>query len=135
MTCKFPQRVIQASGNKIHLPLNKFLELQKDLIRLLKNTICKHLFCVPHLHWCSGMNIGETWSSSLPSTWSKEDHQYFWGKVDLARSLFDKQHDLNGTLLEVNKIQFITIIYQQSSHLGCHTMLCRHGRKCQQKFA
>ena len=30
----------------------------------------------------------------------------FSGKeVDLARSLFDKQHDFNGTSLEVNKIQ------------------------------
>ena len=33
------------------------------------------------------------------------DRQYFRGKVDLVRSLFDKQCDLNGTLLEVNKIQ------------------------------
>ena len=51
------------------------------------------------------------------------------------RSLFDKQRDLNGTLLEVNKIQLIIIIYQQSSHLGRHATLCRHGLKCQQKFA
>ena len=33
------------------------------------------------------------------------DRQYFWGKVDLARSLFDKQRDLNSTLIEVNKIE------------------------------
>ena len=33
------------------------------------------------------------------------DRQYFRGKFDLARSLFNKQSDFNGTLLEVNKIQ------------------------------
>ena len=59
------------------------------------------------------------------------DRQYFRGKVDLARNLFDKQRDLNGTLLEVNKIQLINIIiYQQSSHLGRHATLCRDGLKC-----
>ena len=44
----------------------------------------------------------------------------FPGKeVDFVKSLFDKQHDFNGTSLEVNKIQ-------QSFYLGHHT---------QQKFA
>ena len=44
----------------------------------------------------------------------------FPGKeVDFAKSLFDKQHDFNGTSLEVNKIR-------QSFYLGHHT---------QQKFA
>ena len=33
------------------------------------------------------------------------DRKYFRAKVDLARSLFDKRRDLNGTLLEVNNIQ------------------------------
>ena len=56
------------------------------------------------------------------------DRQYFRAKVDLARSLFDKQCDLNGTILDVNKMQ-------QSSPLGCHPMLCRDGLKCQPKFA
>ena len=58
------------------------------------------------------------------------DRQYFRAKVDLARSLFDKQLAFNGTLLEVNnKIQ-------QSSQLGRHAMLCRNELpKCQQKFA
>ena len=38
----------------------------------------------------------------------------FSGKeVDFARSLLDKQHEFNGTSLEVNKIR-------QSFHLGCH---------------
>ena len=47
------------------------------------------------------------------------DLSYFRAKVDLARSLFDKQLAFNGTLLEVNnKIQ-------QSSHLGRHATLCR----------
>ena len=55
------------------------------------------------------------------------DRQYFRAKVDLARSLF-KKSDFNDTLLEVNKMQ-------QSSHLGCHAMLCREGLKCQHKFA
>ena len=58
------------------------------------------------------------------------DRQYFRRKVDLARSLFGKQRDLNSTLLEVNKIQLIIIIYQQSSHLGRHATLCRDGLKC-----
>ena len=44
----------------------------------------------------------------------------FSGKeVDFARSLLDKQHEFNGTSLEVNKIQ-------QSFYLGC---------LAQQKFA
>ena len=44
------------------------------------------------------------------------DRQYFRAKVDLARSLFDKQLAFNGTLLEVNnKIQ-------QSSNLGRHAL-------------
>ena len=39
----------------------------------------------------------------------------FPGKeVDFAKSLFDKQHDFNGTSLEVNKIR-------QSFYLGHHT--------------
>ena len=58
------------------------------------------------------------------------DRQYFRAKVDLARSLFDKQLAFNGTLLEVNnKIQ-------QSSNLGRHATLCRDELpECQQKFA
>ena len=58
------------------------------------------------------------------------DCQYFLAKVDLARSLLDKQLAFNGTLLEVNnKIQ-------QRSHLGGHAMLCRDKlTECQQKFA
>ena len=50
------------------------------------------------------------------------DRQYFRGKVDVARSLFDRQRDL-------------IIIYQQSSPSGRHATLCRDGLKCQQKFA
>ena len=44
------ERVIQVSGNELHLQLNKFLELQKDLFGLLNNKICKNLFCFPYLH-------------------------------------------------------------------------------------
>ena len=40
------------------------------------------------------------------------DLSYFRAKVDLARSLFDKQLAFNGILFEV------------SSHLGCHATLC-----------
>ena len=58
------------------------------------------------------------------------DRQYFWAKVDLARSLLDKQLAFNGTLLEVNNE------IQQRSHLGCHAMLCRDElTACRQKFA
>ena len=47
------------------------------------------------------------------------DRCYFWAKVDLERSLFNKQLAFNGTLLEVNnKIQ-------QSCYLGRHATLCR----------
>ena len=54
------------------------------------------------------------------------DRKYFRAKVDLARSLFDKRHDLNGTLLEVNNIQ-------ESFYLGCQAiMLYRNRVKCQQ---
>ena len=58
------------------------------------------------------------------------DRYYFWAKVDLARSLLDKQLAFNGTLLEVNnKIQ-------QRPHLGRHATLCRNEfTECQQKFA
>ena len=58
------------------------------------------------------------------------DRYYFRAKVDLARSLLDKQLAFNGTLLEVNnKIQ-------QRSHLGRHATLCRdEPTECQQKFA
>ena len=54
----------------------------------------------------------------------------FRAKVDLAKSLFDKQRAFNGTLLEVNnKIQ-------QSSHLHRHATLCRDELpECQPKFA
>ena len=51
---------------------------------------------------------------------AETDRQYFRAKVDLARSLFNKQRDFNGTLLEVNKMQ-------QSSHLGRHATLFRDG--------
>ena len=50
---------------------------------------------------------------------------YFHAKVDLTRSLFDKQCDFNGTLLEVNNIQ-------QSFYLGCQAMLYLNRLKCQQ---
>ena len=54
------------------------------------------------------------------------DHKYFRAKVDLARSLFDKKHDFNGTLLEVNNIQ-------ESFYLGCQAItLYRNRLKCQQ---
>ena len=53
------------------------------------------------------------------------DRKYFRAKVDLVRSLFDKQHDFNGTLLDVNNIQ-------QSFYLGCQAMLYRNRLKCQQ---
>ena len=56
------------------------------------------------------------------------DLKHFHTKVDLARRLFDKRHDFNRTLLEVNKIQ-------QSLYLGRHATLYRNGLKCQQKFA
>ena len=58
------------------------------------------------------------------------DRYYFRAKVDLARSLLDKQLAFNGTLLEVNnKIQ-------QRPHLGRHATLCRNEfTECQQKFA
>ena len=57
----------------------------------------------------------------------ERDRQYFWAKVDLARSLF-KKSDFNDTLLEVNKMQ-------QRYHLGHHATLCPEGLKCQHKFA
>jgi len=53
------------------------------------------------------------------------DRKYFRAKVDLARSLFDKQHDFSGTSLEVNNIQ-------ESFYLGCQAMLYRNRLKCQQ---
>ena len=54
------------------------------------------------------------------------DHKYFRAKVDLARSLFDKQRDFNGTLLEVNNIQ-------ESFYLGCQAIMPYLNRlKCQQ---
>ena len=54
------------------------------------------------------------------------DHKYFRPKVDLVRSLFDKQRDFNGTSLEVNNIQ-------ESFYLGCQAiMLYRNRLKCQQ---
>ena len=59
---------------------------------------------------------------------AETDRQYFRAKVDLARSLFNKQRDFNGTLLEVNKMQ-------QSSHLGRHATPFRDGLNCQPKLA
>ena len=55
------------------------------------------------------------------------DRKYFRAKVDLARSLFDKRHDFNGTLLEVNNIQ-------ESFYLGCQAIIMpyRNRLKCQQ---
>ena len=44
------------------------------------------------------------------------DRKYFRAKVDLARSLFDKRRDFDGTLLEVNNIQ-------ESFYLGCQAKL------------
>ena len=79
------------------------------------------------------MNISDTnpliywsWSISLPGTQSKASLQeeemslMFSGKqVDFMRRLFNKQHDFNGTSLEVSKIR-------QSFYLGHHA---------QQKFS
>ena len=73
--------------------------LKKNLFGILKNKICKICFA-SHVFARSEMNIGETSS-------------------DFARSLLDKQHEFNGTSLEVNKIR-------HSFYLGRHA---------QQKFA
>ena len=51
------------------------------------------------LRWCSEMNIGETWSFSLPGTWSKvtsskKNRRWYFRQRSwfaLARSLFHKQ--------------------------------------------
>ena len=90
------------------LAVRQIFGMTKKLIwAQLKNKICKQSFCVPaYLHWWSEMNIDETWSISM----------------------FDKQQDFCGTLLEVNKIR-------QSFYLGRQETLCRDGLKCQQKFA
>ena len=57
-------------------------------------------------------------------------NNYFQAKVDLARSLLDKQLASNGTLIEVNNE------IQQRSHLGRQATLCRDElTECQQKFA
>ena len=54
------------------------------------------------------------------------DRTYFHAKVDLARSLFNKRRDFNGTLLEVNNIQ-------ESFYLGYQAIMPYHNRlKCQQ---
>ena len=50
----------------------------------------------------------------IGSLQKEETSLKFSGKeVDFARSLLDKQHEFNGTSLEVNKIQ-------QSFYLGRH---------------
>ena len=62
---------------------------------------------------CSEMNIGETWSISLSSTWSKLSStkkkqivNIFGQKLIWWEVCFDKQLAFNGALLEVNnKIQ------------------------------
>ena len=49
----------------------------------------------------------------IESLRKEETSLMFSGKeVDFARSLLDKQHEFNGTSLEVNKIR-------QSFYLGC----------------
>ena len=53
----------------------------------------------------------------IESLQKEETWPMFSGEeVDFTRSLFDKQHDINGTSLEVNKIR-------QSFYLGRHAQL------------
>ena len=114
-------------SNELHLQLNKFLELlYKKTCLGYKRTKYANIHFASHIciDSCSEMNIGETWSISLPRTWSKVSStkkkqvvNYFQGNIDLARSLLDKQLAFSSTLLEVNnKIQ-------ERSHLGRHTTL------------
>ena len=60
-----------------------------------------------HVFACSEMNIGEIVAQHVIESLQKgETSLIFSGKeVDFLRSPFDKQHDFNGTLLEVNKKQ------------------------------
>ena len=70
------------------------LEITKKKIGLFYK-ICTRL----KLRWCSEMNIGETWSFSLPGTWSKvpsskKNRRWYFRQRSwfaLARSLFHKQ--------------------------------------------
>ena len=69
-----------------------FSNYKKIIIWVIKEqNLHKFVLC-----WCSKINIGETWSFSLPCTWSKvsstknNHHLHFWQRswFALARSLF-----------------------------------------------
>ena len=85
------------------------------------------------LRWCSEMNIGETWSFSLPSTWlkisstKKNCRKYFRQRswFAFARSLFHKQRVYCQKSINI----------QLSFHLGHWATLYREGLKCQLEFA
>jgi len=64
------------------------------------------------------------------------DDQYFRGKVDLARSLFDKQRDFNSAyLLEVNKIQHLSAKFSFGSSLNALTRWAQISTEiCIKKF-
>ena len=85
------------------------------------------------LRWSSEKNNGETWSFSLPGTWSKvsstkKNGCYYFRQrswIALVRSLFHKQ------CVYCQKSKDV----QQSFHLGHRATLHCKGLKCQQKFA
>ena len=94
-------------------------ELCNKVCMYVCNKICKLSFCVPYMvfalmftklveHVIESLQKEETSLKCFPA---KDD--------DVATTLFDKQHESNGTSLEVNKIG-------QSFYLGRHA---------QQKFA
>ena len=96
------------------LVIQQTLGITKNLFGLLKNKTCKNiLFCISYLHWCSEMNIGETWSILLPSTWlkvsstkKKQIVNIVRARVYLARSLFHKQCNFNCTFCTLKSIKY-----------------------------
>ena len=90
------------------------LGITKKLIGLLKNKICKVCFA-SHVLWTSvKLDLFRGCLARDQKSPGRGNDANASGKeVDFARSLLDKQHEFNGSSLEVNKIR-------QSFYFGRH---------------
>ena len=94
--CIYPFQTLKVQEIEYTYSSTNFRNYEKKIIWVFKEKNL-HKFI---LRWCSEMNIGETWSFSLPGTWlkipyTKKNCRWYFQQRScfaFARSLFHKQH-------------------------------------------
>ena len=108
---------------------------KKKIWPIKEQNLHKFVLC-----WCSEMNIGETWSFSLPGTWSKvtsskKNRRWYFRQRSwfaLARSLFHKQRvDDQKSINKFGSSRNILSRRAQMSTEICIKLFTRRRIKCE----